>query len=255
MARVPDHIAYLRTDPRVKDINMRLRWDMAHYAKLTPWFVDHVYKYANDDHIDTALRTAMTELGVPQYRKDGKNPRTRKNGGSNFPRWDVLGRRFYDGTEAIWFAKQKALDTGKKVPVRQQDDGYSPSFELQVIDPKNVKPAYDLKKNPRLTTGRGTRWIDAKHVQKYPVKRYDFEWNKDYSKFRAHKRAHWSEDSYKKWQGDWNDENDNANPHRRRSRRNAMPSARKVARKLHRQGHSRLASIIRKLKLRKNRRR
>ncbi len=54
---------------------------------------------------------------------------------------------FYDGDEAIWFAKQKALDSGDEVPVRQQDDGWSPSFELKVVKPG--KAAYDLSKNPK----------------------------------------------------------------------------------------------------------
>ena len=40
------------------DPSKRTRWDllwMVNHADRTPWF-DKVYKYANDDHIDTALR-------------------------------------------------------------------------------------------------------------------------------------------------------------------------------------------------------
>ena len=34
----------------------RWRWDLLHMAKLTPWICANIYSYANDDHIDTALR-------------------------------------------------------------------------------------------------------------------------------------------------------------------------------------------------------
>ncbi len=37
----------------------RFRWDCAHDAGLIRWFCDNVYPYANDDHIDTALRRLM----------------------------------------------------------------------------------------------------------------------------------------------------------------------------------------------------
>ena len=52
----------LKSDPRVKDIEMRFRWDMAWSAKLSQFFSDNVYSYANDDHIDTALRAAIAEI-------------------------------------------------------------------------------------------------------------------------------------------------------------------------------------------------
>ncbi len=78
-----------------------------------------------------------------RFEKTKKNPH---DPSAKFPRWTVLGRRFHDGTEAIWFAKQKALESGDEVPVRQQDDGWSPSFELQVVKPG--KAAYDYSKNP-----------------------------------------------------------------------------------------------------------
>ena len=34
----------------------RYRWDLSYAARLTPWICENVYPYANDDHIDTALR-------------------------------------------------------------------------------------------------------------------------------------------------------------------------------------------------------
>ena len=35
---------------------MRWRWDVARIAGLIPFFCTDIYKYANDEHIDTALR-------------------------------------------------------------------------------------------------------------------------------------------------------------------------------------------------------
>ncbi len=76
-------------------------------------------------------------------------------------------------------------------------------------------------KNPRRTNK--SRWRPASQTKHFHPDRYDFEWNKDHSRFRAHKRAHWSEGAYAKWQS--------ADNPRRRSRRNLW-SARKVAAKL-----------------------
>lgn len=41
----------------------RFRWDCAYAARLTPWICDNIYSYADDDHIDTALRSIMRDLG------------------------------------------------------------------------------------------------------------------------------------------------------------------------------------------------
>ena len=34
----------------------RWRWDLLWSANLSPWICKNIYPYANDDHIDTALR-------------------------------------------------------------------------------------------------------------------------------------------------------------------------------------------------------
>lgn len=34
----------------------RWRWDLLWAAKIGPWIGKNIYPYANDDHIDTALR-------------------------------------------------------------------------------------------------------------------------------------------------------------------------------------------------------
>ena len=42
--------------------NKRYRWDLLWAAGLTRWVCDHIYPYANDDHIDTVLRRAVPDL-------------------------------------------------------------------------------------------------------------------------------------------------------------------------------------------------
>ena len=37
--------------------HMRLRWDVAYRAGLPPWICANIYPYANDNHVDTALRS------------------------------------------------------------------------------------------------------------------------------------------------------------------------------------------------------
>lgn len=46
-----------------KDLSdMRYRWDCLWRAKLPSGFVSELYKYLNDDHIDTALRSFIPSL-------------------------------------------------------------------------------------------------------------------------------------------------------------------------------------------------
>lgn len=40
----------------------RLRWDALRQAGLITWACDNLYSYANDDHIDTALRQYFSKL-------------------------------------------------------------------------------------------------------------------------------------------------------------------------------------------------
>lgn len=60
--RILAYIEYLKTDPRVKDINKRLRWDIYYLAvKSNKTLQDELYMYLNDTHIDTALKHAMNK--------------------------------------------------------------------------------------------------------------------------------------------------------------------------------------------------
>ena len=47
---------------RTRDVNVRFRWDMVRFAGLTKWICDTLYPYANDDHIDTALRRIVPKV-------------------------------------------------------------------------------------------------------------------------------------------------------------------------------------------------
>lgn len=57
-----DYRAQIITEGKAKDPDKRVRWDYAYAAKLSRFFCDHVYSYADDSHIDTALRAIMKDL-------------------------------------------------------------------------------------------------------------------------------------------------------------------------------------------------
>ena len=59
--QVTSHRAALLATGKPMDIDMRVRWDMTYAAKLTPWICANVYPYADDSHIDTALRAIVRE--------------------------------------------------------------------------------------------------------------------------------------------------------------------------------------------------
>ena len=63
-AKITGHRLFLATLDKPMDLEMRLRWDSLWAARLIPWLVVNVYTYANDDHIDTALRRIMRELDL-----------------------------------------------------------------------------------------------------------------------------------------------------------------------------------------------
>jgi hypothetical protein len=64
--KLPDGIEGYRqeliAEGKAKDIEKRLRWDMSYLARLTPFICENIYSYANDDHVDTALRRIMQEV-------------------------------------------------------------------------------------------------------------------------------------------------------------------------------------------------
>ena len=61
--QIPSQRQFIIKEGRSKDIEQRLRWDCLWAAGLWPWVCSEIYKYANDSHIDTALKRIMKELG------------------------------------------------------------------------------------------------------------------------------------------------------------------------------------------------
>ena len=59
-----EHKKYIIQEGKAKDIEKRLRWDCSYAAKLSPWVCSNLYDYANDTHIDTALKQIIKELGL-----------------------------------------------------------------------------------------------------------------------------------------------------------------------------------------------
>jgi hypothetical protein len=56
------HHEAIKADVRVKDVALRFRWDLLNAAKLTELLCREIYGYANDAHVDTALRAIMREV-------------------------------------------------------------------------------------------------------------------------------------------------------------------------------------------------
>jgi hypothetical protein len=50
----------------VKDLNTRFCFDMLYRANLLLWVIDNIYPYANDAHIETALKSILPKL-VKKY--------------------------------------------------------------------------------------------------------------------------------------------------------------------------------------------
>lgn len=64
--RIPDHRERIKDDPRIKDLEKRIRWDWMGGSVSSGWICDNLYHYLNDTHIDTALRSIVKEIEVPQ---------------------------------------------------------------------------------------------------------------------------------------------------------------------------------------------
>ena len=75
MKMTPEHFEYLKNAitpydtstlrAHYKEMNRtdeRYRWDLTYIARLSDWISDEVYKYLNDEHIDTALKLIVKPL-------------------------------------------------------------------------------------------------------------------------------------------------------------------------------------------------
>lgn len=54
---------------KVVDLDKRYRWDLLYEANLSKWICDNVYPYANDTHLDTALRSIVAPLPRKEISK------------------------------------------------------------------------------------------------------------------------------------------------------------------------------------------
>jgi len=61
--RLKEHIANLKADPKVNDLQMRFRWDLVWAAKIDVCAIYDVCGVDNS-HIDTALKKYMKESGL-----------------------------------------------------------------------------------------------------------------------------------------------------------------------------------------------
>ena len=59
---IKSHREFLIKEDKAKDIEKRLRWDLFWAAGLHTYTRDILYKYINDDHIDTALKNVVRKL-------------------------------------------------------------------------------------------------------------------------------------------------------------------------------------------------
>ena len=59
---IPQYREHIANNPRVKNAEMRLRWDMLHNSVDSGWICENLYPYLDDTHIDTALRAVMDSI-------------------------------------------------------------------------------------------------------------------------------------------------------------------------------------------------
>jgi len=57
------YLENIKNDPRVKDCNKRIRWDLYHAAVPNRYICDTLYTYLDDTHIDSALKAISKKLG------------------------------------------------------------------------------------------------------------------------------------------------------------------------------------------------
>ncbi len=67
VGEIVKHRAWLKIPSNsvgVKDFEKRLRWDAFNSIIGSNWICEKIYPYANDEHLDTALRHVFKELGL-----------------------------------------------------------------------------------------------------------------------------------------------------------------------------------------------
>lgn len=61
---IEKHAVAVKNSGKFNDFGKRMRWDIAHAVALDRFFCTEIYPYANDDHIDTALKQIVKEIGL-----------------------------------------------------------------------------------------------------------------------------------------------------------------------------------------------
>lgn len=67
--RIQEFMAIIKQDEKVKDPARYMRWATFKLWGLSSGrmaWMDKVYTYCNDDHLDTAFRRLASELAIPQ---------------------------------------------------------------------------------------------------------------------------------------------------------------------------------------------
>lgn len=75
MKVTPEHVSHMKAMISGHDVaslrqaykaagltDKRYRWDLSYRSGLTPWICDNIYSYADDTHLDTALRSIVPPL-------------------------------------------------------------------------------------------------------------------------------------------------------------------------------------------------
>lgn len=59
---VNEHRTFIEAENKAKDVEKRLRWDLLWLSVKSDWICANIYKYADNTHIDTALKKIVKEL-------------------------------------------------------------------------------------------------------------------------------------------------------------------------------------------------
>lgn len=61
---IKEHAKKVLESKKFKNFEARMVWDIAHAVNLGQFFCREIYSYAHDEHIETALKKACSELGL-----------------------------------------------------------------------------------------------------------------------------------------------------------------------------------------------
>ena len=62
--KIPAHREAVHASGKFTDLEKRVRWDVLNASLGCKWVCENIYPYANDEHLDTALRATVRKLGL-----------------------------------------------------------------------------------------------------------------------------------------------------------------------------------------------